>query len=169
MPKAIPSLLSVLVLEDHPADFDLIEYELKKFGFLAQCRRVDTEAEYLVQLEAGPDIILADYVLAGFNALRALELLQGLGLVIPFIVLTGAVSEDTVVECMKRGAADYLLKDRMMRLGPAVRRALLESDLRRRKLNAERELHAKNISLKISTAKRRLQYTRRVRFSRICA
>ena len=112
MPDAMPSLLSVLVLEDSLADFDLIEYELKKSGFSAQCRRVDTEAEYLVQLEAKPDIILADYRMAGFTALRALELLQGLGLVIPLIVLTGAVSEDTVVECMKKGAADYLLKDR---------------------------------------------------------
>ena len=147
MPESDPNSLSVLVLEDQVSDFELIDYELRKFGFAARCRRVDTEADYLAQLQTGPDIILADYVLAGFDALRALELLQGLGLMIPFIVITGGVSEETVVRCIRSGAADYLLKDRLVRLGPAVRRALQEADLRRRKQSAERALQAKNLEL----------------------
>ena len=79
-------------------------------------------------------------MLPGFDALGALKMLQESGLDIPFIVLTGAVSEGTVVECMKRGASDYLLKDRLTRLGPAVTRALQESALRRKQRESAAEL-----------------------------
>lgn len=143
----MPTPLSVLILEDCPADFELIVRELRRFGFDATCQRVETEDEYLAGLRKGPDIILGDYVLRGFDALRALELLRESGTIIPFIVLTGAVSEETVVECMKLGAADYLLKDRVLRLGPAVRRALDETELRRQKQCAERALRQKNLEL----------------------
>jgi signal transduction histidine kinase len=143
----MPAPLSVLILENDIADFDLIVLELRRFGFVATCQRVETEDEYLAALRTEPDIVLADYILNGFNALRALELLRRSGAIIPFIVLTGAVSEETVVECMKLGAADYLLKDRVLRLGPAVRRALDETELRRQKRSAERELVQKNVEL----------------------
>lgn len=142
---AIP--LSVLILENDVADFDLIARELHRFGILATCQRAETVGEYLAELRKKPNIILADYKLNGFDALHALQLLQESGLVIPFIVLTGAVSEETVVECMKLGAADYLLKDRILRLGPAVRRALDESELRRQKQCAEQGLRQKNVEL----------------------
>jgi len=92
-----------------------------------------------------PDIILMDYLLgAGFDALRGLEILRESGLDIPAIVLTGMVREETIVECMKRGAADYLLKDRLIRLGPAVSRALEDSELRRQKRAAEATLRKAN-------------------------
>jgi two-component system NtrC family sensor kinase len=129
--------LSVLVVEDQAADFEMVVRGLKRSGIHARCRRVDTEAEYLVQLRAQPDIILSDYVLPSFSALHALELLQQSGLDIPLIVLTGMVSEETAVESMKHGAADYLLTDRMTRLGPAVRRAIEERGLRAEKRLAE--------------------------------
>ena len=122
--------LSVLVVEDEKADFDLVVRGLERSGIRARCVRVDTEGEYRTQLRSGPDIILSDYVLPSFGALHALEMLEESGLDIPLIVLTGMVSEETVVESMKRGAADYLLKDRMTRLGPAVRRAIQERKLR---------------------------------------
>jgi two-component system NtrC family sensor kinase len=92
---------------------------------------------YCQQLEIQPDIILSDYVLPSFSALQALELLKSSGLDIPLIVLTGMVSEETVVESMKHGAADYLLKDRMTRLGPAVKRAIQERKVRAEKRGAE--------------------------------
>src|SRR5579862_4287376 len=114
-----PDALSVLVVEDRPEDFELVAHELRRAGFKSRCERVETEAEYVARLEALPDLILADYSLPEFDALRALRLMQERNLDIPFIVLTGAVNEETVVECMKRGAADYLLKDRLVRLGPA--------------------------------------------------
>jgi len=141
------SPLFVLILEDNPADFELVAHELIRFGFNARCERVSTEADFTARLQQRPDIILADYSLAGFGDLRALEILHESGLVIPLIVLTGAVSEDKVVECMKSGAADYLLKDRILRLGPAVERALQDADLRRQKIAADQALRRKNLEL----------------------
>jgi signal transduction histidine kinase len=143
----MPNPLFVLVLEDDIADFELISLELARFGFDARCERVETEADFAARIRERPDVILADYSLAGFGELRALEILHESGLVIPFIVLTGAVREDRVVECMKRGAVDYLLKDRIRRLGPAIQRALEESELRRQKLAVEHALRQKNIEL----------------------
>jgi len=129
--------LSVLVVEDETADFDLVVRGLQRSGIQARCVRVDTEEEYRKQLQAQPDIILSDYVLPAFGALHALELLKISGLDIPLIVLTGMVSEETMVESMKQGAADYLLKDRMTRLGPAVRRAIQDRKVRAEKRSAE--------------------------------
>jgi two-component system NtrC family sensor kinase len=129
--------LSVLVVEDEPADFDQVVQVLRRSGIDARCLRVDTEDEYRQQLQTLPDIILSDYLLPSFSALGALQLLQESGLDIPLIVLTGTVNEETVVESMKRGAADYLIKDRMTRLGPAVRRALQERELRAENRRAE--------------------------------
>ena len=141
------SPLSVLILEDNLADFELIANELTRFGFTARCERVETEADFAVRLQERPDVILANNALAGFDNLRALEILHESGLVIPFIVLTGAISEDQVVEYMKNGAADYLLKERILRVGPAVQRALEEAELRRQKVAAEQALRRKNFEL----------------------
>src|SRR5258706_1598433 len=143
----MPNSLFVLILENDIADFELITHELDRFGFTARYERVETEVDFLARLKEKPNVILADYSLAGFDDLRALEVLQETGLVIPFIVLTGAVREERVVECMKKGAADYLLKDRIMRLGPAVQRALEELELRHQKLGVEQALREKNIEL----------------------
>ncbi len=138
--------LRVLILEDRLADAELMVHELRRAGFAPDWQRVETEAEYAAALRrdgqphGGFDVILADYVLPQFNALRALHLLQGWGLDIPFIVVTGSVGEEVAVECMREGAADYLLKDRMARLGPAVERALEEKRLRDEKLEADKAL-----------------------------
>ena len=149
------SPLFVLILEDNLADFELIAHELARFGFIARCERVETEADFAARLQEKPDIILADYSLAGFGNLRALEILHESGLVIPFIVLTGAVSEDQVVECMKKGAADYLLKDRILRLGPAVQRALEEGNCAARRSRRNKLCGARTSSSKSSIAARR--------------
>jgi two-component system NtrC family sensor kinase len=130
-------MVSVLVVEDTKTDFDLVVRGLHHSGVDARCVRVDTEKEYCKQLQLQPDIILSDYVLPSFSALHALELLKTTGQDIPLIVLTGMVSEETVVESMKHGAADYLLKDRMARLGPAVKRAIQERKLRAEKTRAD--------------------------------
>jgi two-component system NtrC family sensor kinase len=132
-----PEAIFVLVVEDEPADFDMVVRGLERAGIHARCRRVDAEEAYKVQLYSRPDIILSDYVLPSFGALHALQLLKESGLDIPFIVLTGMVSEEIVVESMKQGASDYLLKDRMTRLGPAVMRAIEERGLRDEKRQAE--------------------------------
>ncbi len=129
--------LRVLILEDRPTDAELMLYELRRAGFEPAWQRVETEADYLAALDPTLDLILADYTLPQFDALRALHLLQERGLDIPFIVVTATVSEEAAVECMKEGAADYLLKDRLARLGPAVERALQEKRLRDEKRQAE--------------------------------
>ncbi len=126
----MPSPLHLLILEDRSADAELILHELRRAGLAADGRRVETEADYVAALDPALDLILADYSLPQFSALRALQLLQQRGLDIPFIIVTGSISEEVAVECMKQGAADYLLKDRMTRLGQAVTHALEQKRLR---------------------------------------
>ncbi|MBN1887115.1 MAG: PAS domain S-box protein [Thermoflexales bacterium] len=122
--------LRVLILEDRAADAEMVLYELRRAGYEPDWRRVDAEPDYLACLTPGLDVILADYTLPQFDALRALRHLQDHNLDIPFIVVTATVSEEVAVECMKQGATDYLLKDRMGRLGPAVEHALQQRRLR---------------------------------------
>ena len=131
--------LRVLILEDQPDDAELIRRELRFAGFAIEAQCVDNEAAYLARLDTPPEVILSDYSMVDFNALRALSLLQARGLDIPFIVVSGGLNDVAAVECVKRGAADYLLKDRLSRLGPAVKRALDEKRLRDEARRAEAE------------------------------
>ncbi|HEX9444894.1 MAG TPA: GAF domain-containing protein [Candidatus Binatia bacterium] len=129
--------LNVLIVEDRPADAELMVYELERAGFDPAWKRVDTMEDYLAELEKRPDVILADHTLPTFNAPKALEILLGRGLDIPFIVVTGSISEEVAVESIKMGAADYILKGHMTRLGEAVVRSLREKRLREEKQRAE--------------------------------
>src|SRR5262249_38984002 len=121
-----------------------------KDGFEPQVRCVDSEADFVAALETGADVILADYSLPGYSAEQALLHVRQKHLDIPFIIVSGAVSEETAVDCMKLGAADYLLKDRPARLGQAVRQALrakLARDTRRMTEDALRESEQRHRSL----------------------
>jgi two-component sensor histidine kinase/CheY-like chemotaxis protein len=135
-------VLEVLILEDRPADAELMVLELRRSGFDPQWVRVETEPDFLAHLDPPPDVILADYTLPELDARRALQLLRERGLKIPFIVVTGTIREDVAVTMMRLGATDYLLKDRLGRLGPAVKHALMENALREDKSRAEEELQA---------------------------
>ncbi|MBI3951054.1 MAG: PAS domain S-box protein [Acidobacteria bacterium] len=143
------TLLRILILEDQPADAELVLHELRQAGFEPVWQRVETEWDYLAHLDPTPDLILADYTMPQFNALRALELIQERGLDIPFIVVSGTIGEEVAVAAMKHGATDYLLKDRLARLGHAVAQALEQTRLRdeRRRAEAERVRLAKDIQL----------------------
>jgi two-component system cell cycle sensor histidine kinase/response regulator CckA len=132
--------LNVLVLEDNPADAELMVLELKRAGFEFDSRRVESESEYLKELSKKLDLILADYSLPQYNALRALLRLRETGEDIPFIIVTGSVGEEAAVECMKQGATDYLLKDRLARLGEAVKRALEQKRMRDERKKIEGQL-----------------------------
>ena len=137
--------LRVLILEDRESDAVLMLHELRQTGYDPDWRRAETEEEFLRHLEPEPDVILADYSLPQFDAPRALTLLQERGLDVPFLVVTGALGDEAVVECMRQGAADYLLKDRLARLGEAVKQARarkLARDDRRRAEIALRRAHA---------------------------
>ncbi len=116
--------LRTLLLEDHAPDAELMIAALRRFGFDLDWKRVSSGAEFIASVDENWDLILADFALPQFDALKALEVLRVRGLHIPFIVVTGAVSEEVAVECIKQGAADYLLKDRLTRLGSAVAQAL---------------------------------------------
>ncbi|HKC75300.1 MAG TPA: GAF domain-containing protein, partial [Chloroflexota bacterium] len=105
-------------------------HELRRAGFEPRWQHVATEPNFLARLAPPPDIILADYTLPQFDALGALRCVQERAPDIPLIVVTGALSDEAAVACLKQGAADYLLKDRLGRLGEAVRHALAEEDLR---------------------------------------
>lgn len=143
----LPLSINILVLDDDPADFDLLQSELQQFGFTTTCQHARNEAEFLSLLHSKPDLIIADYVVRGFDALRALEVLKQGGRIVPLIVITDVTDEDAVVECIKRGASDYLRKDRLSRLGPAVKRALEEVEARRKKRATEQALRQKNVEL----------------------
>ena len=134
--------LRVLILEDNLADAELIERQLRKAGNDFISRRTETRNGFLQALKSfKPDIILADFMLPKFNALQALELRNKILPLTPFII-TGSISEETAVECMKQGADDYLLKDRLARLGEAVRNSLANHRLQTEKMAAEKSLRA---------------------------
>jgi len=132
--------LHVLILEDCIMDAELMVHELRRAGFDPQWQRVDTEADFLAHLDQKLDIILADYSLPQFDAQRALEHLNQRGLDVPFIIVSGCIGEERAVECMKSGATDYLLKDRLTRLGQAVRKGLEERLLRDDRQRVEEQL-----------------------------
>ncbi|HYP17550.1 MAG TPA: response regulator [Opitutus sp.] len=127
--------IRVLLLEDRSTDAELVVRELRRAGFDPQWERVETEEAYLARLAPDLDIILADYDLPQFTGLQALRTLQQSQLDIPFIIISGALGDELVAQCIKQGVTDYLLKDRLGRLGLAVSNALDE-----RRLRAERQL-----------------------------
>ena len=132
--------LKVLLVEDNPDDAKMILHELNRSGFETTSRRVDTEAAFLASLNGGLDLILCDHTMPEFSGLRALELLKTRSLEIPFIIVSGTIGEEMAVEAMKRGATDYLLKDRLARLGPSVHQALEQFRLRKKHQHLEHEL-----------------------------
>jgi len=142
---AVP--IRILILEDTKSDMELILHELRRAGFDPSYRHAENEAEYVAGLDPGLDVILADYNLPQFDALHALRLLQERGLRVPFIVATASISEEAAVTCMRNGATDYLLKDRLARLGPAVRQALEARKEHEAKLRAEEQIRRRNLEL----------------------
>jgi two-component system cell cycle sensor histidine kinase/response regulator CckA len=143
----VPDPLRVLIIEDRLADLELILHELKRAGLGFTHAHVDNEADYTAHLDSNLDVILADFSLPQFNALRALEIMQEKGVHVPFIVVTGSISEEVAVECMKKGATDYLLKDRLARLGPAIEQALEARRLHEEKVRADEQIRLRNKEL----------------------
>ena len=122
--------LRVLLLEDNVADADLLIHHLRRAGFDPDWRRVATKNEFLSQLDPSLDLVLAGHSRPTFDAFGALGVLRERHLDIPCIVVSGSIGEELAVQALKEGAADYLLKDRLQRIGPAVERALEEKKLR---------------------------------------
>ncbi|MBN2084102.1 MAG: GAF domain-containing protein [Anaerolineales bacterium] len=136
---AIP--LRLLIVEDSPDDAELLLRELRRAGYDVEASRVEDEEHFLAGLHDLPQIILMDYRLPEFSALRGLAILRERSLNIPCIVISGILSDETAVECIRQGAADYLLKDRLARLGAAVERAITEKEVKADKHRTEQALH----------------------------
>lgn len=126
----VTNAIKALILEDRKPDAELVVYELRRAGFTLEHVLVETEQDYIANLTSDLDVILADYSLPRFDALSALEILRARKLDIPFIIVSGNMGEDIAVSAMRRGASDYLLKDRLARLGQAVTQALEYKRLR---------------------------------------
>jgi PAS domain S-box-containing protein len=133
--------LRVLLLEDTPSDAELILHELRKEGIVFVSKRVERREEFIRAIEEfHPDIILSDYKLTDFDGMAALQIVRRDHLDIPVIMVTGALADIEAVELIHAGAKDYVLKDRLARLAPAVRRTLsAEQGIRARK-QAEKAL-----------------------------
>lgn len=136
------NLLHLLIVEDNEADATLVLRELRRAGLTPEWQRVDNEGDFLTLLHEELDLVISDFDLPQFNGMRALELLKQRHREIPFILVSGTIGEDVAVEAMRRGATDYLLKDRLARLGPAAQQAVAEGRLRRERRLAEATLRA---------------------------
>jgi len=132
--------LQVLLLEDRPADAEIIVRALKAAGFDPDWECVDAEQEFALRLVPSLDLILSDFTLPGFDAFGALRLLKESGMDTPLIIVSGSLGDEKAVDCLKAGATDYLLKDRLARLGSAIERALADRDNRRARAVAEERL-----------------------------
>ena len=123
--------LNVLHIEDSAEDSELIRVMLANNGLPCNVTRVDSRPQVFDELEKNTfDLILADCQLPGFSGLRALEIAHALKPEIPFVFVSGTIGEETAIESLRNGATDYVLKDRLSRLVPAVRRALAEAEER---------------------------------------
>jgi signal transduction histidine kinase len=142
MDKLAAPSLRVLHLEDSELDHELMLAQLRRGGLDPVVQRVDSEADFLRALQQPWDAIISDFNLPGFSGLVALDLLKAQGRDIPFILVSGEIGEDTAVEAMRNGATDYLLKNNLARLGPALLRAVDASETRRERARANLELDA---------------------------
>jgi diguanylate cyclase (GGDEF)-like protein/PAS domain S-box-containing protein len=143
--------LRVLIVEDRPSDAELMVLRLQDEGFDPDWVRVETEAAYHAELDAVHDLILSDWSLPTFSCLRALRAVRGRGMDTPFVIVSGSVGEEAAIDAMHEGADDYVLKDRLARLGPAVRRALEAKRLRDGQRRTDAELRQAAIVFESST------------------
>ena len=145
---ATEKILKILMLEDLQDDVGLIERTLRKEGMSFSSKRVDSQEEFSSCLEHfQPDVILSDHALPQFNSLEALKICRKQAVNVPFILVTGTVSEEFAVSCLKQGADDYVLKSNMVRLPSAIQNALKQRHHEVKRKKAERTLRTQNEEL----------------------
>jgi signal transduction histidine kinase/FixJ family two-component response regulator len=153
----VPQALRILIVEDSPADAELVVMELARAGLQPESTRVETPESFIEALERQTwDVVIADYRLPGWSGVRALHIMQERNVDLPFIIVSGAIGEETAVDAMKAGAHDYVLKDNLVRLGQAVERERREAGLRqeRRQALASLEKMAERSSLLAEVSRR---------------
>jgi PAS domain S-box-containing protein len=135
------SYLRILYLEDEPKDAQLVQASLEAEGIVCDLARADTQVDFLTRLQQGGfELILADYTLPLFDGISALRIAQEICPGVPFIFVSGTMGEELAIEALKQGATDYVLKTRLSRIAPAVRRALREAEERAQRKRAEEAL-----------------------------
>jgi two-component system, NarL family, sensor histidine kinase UhpB len=158
--------IRVLLLEDNEADAELIQHAMRQANLSFTLTRVESESEFLTQLERHtPDVVLLDYSVPGFDGLKALTIAQQKQPDIPSIFVTGTLGEEVVIDMLKSGATDYVLKTHLSRLGPALERALREAKERVERKKAEERLRKSHAQLRALSIY--LQYVREDERSRI--
>ena len=145
--------LKILFVEDVLSDAELMWHEIEKSKISFSKIVVDKRADYLEYLnDFEPDLIISDYSLPQFDGMRALLLRNELAPLVPFILVTGSINEEIAVECMKAGADDYILKDNLSRLGPAIYNSISKKKLLKEKKAAEEELQQSELRLQKAQA-----------------
>ncbi len=142
-----PSPVRLLHIEDSEPDHALAMAQLRRAGLDVDAVRIESRAEFEAALAQRWEVILSDYNLPGFSGLEALQMLRQRDGLMPFILVSGEIGEDTAVEAMRSGASDYLLKNNLARLAPAVENAIAGAETRRAGLRADRELQASRLRL----------------------
>jgi diguanylate cyclase (GGDEF)-like protein len=133
--------LQVLLVEDSEDDALLLQLELRRGGYEATLFRVDTEAGLLNALkETGWDVIITDHNLPGLDSLLVLQIILATDLDIPVIIVSGSIGEEVAVKAMKAGANDYIMKNNMARLSPAIERELRDAKIRHQKREADKTI-----------------------------
>jgi PAS domain S-box-containing protein len=133
--------LRVLIVEDSADDAELVLHALRRGGYAPTCERVATAADLRAALQQPWEVVLSDYKMPGFSGLAALVEVRATDPDVPFILVSGTIGEDMAVQAMKTGANDYVMKDQLARLVPAIQRELKETCRRRehRRATAERD------------------------------
>ena len=150
-PRLVPLAVRMLHLEDSEPDHALVMAQLRRSGMAVSVQRVETRADFTAALAERWDVIVSDYHLPGFTGVQALQLLQEHiargGRALPFILVSGQIGEDTAVEAMRNGAADYLLKNKLARLAPAIEHAIAAAEVQRARWAADAELQVSRARL----------------------
>src|SRR2546422_967114 len=133
--------LRILVAEDSETDAELVQRELKRGGLDFQSRRVQTESDFRRELdEFQPHLVISDFSMPQFSGPKALAIARESRADIPFIFISGTIGENVAVDMMKAGANDYVMKNNLARLVPALKRELREAEVRRARRFAEERL-----------------------------
>jgi DNA-binding NtrC family response regulator len=146
--------INLLLIEDDADDAVLIERELRRGQLSFRMRRVDNRPDFVQTLQQErPELILSDHGLPQFDGFHALAIAQEQCSDVPFLFVTGLLGEEMIIETLRRGATDYVLKNHLSKLVPAVKRALREADERRKRLHAEAERERLIIELQEALAR----------------
>ncbi len=145
--------LRILVVEDSEIDYEFLLIMLRRHGLNVHTRRVETREAMVAALsEDDWDLVISDHNLPQFSSIGALETLRESGLDLPFIIVSGEIGEDAAVAAMRAGVDDYLLKDRLARLGPAIDAALERAAMRHERRDSEASLRSSEARLSALTA-----------------